>query len=117
MKDDPNLAGIVGSTNVFPWFQTGTAATDEFQQVMKTAGKGIARGVGAANGWVTGKLLERATRNLPEPPTTEAILQGLWSIRGDDLGGLTDPLSFAENEPRTRRRSACGPSRSTRAPG
>ena len=99
MKDDPNLAGIVGSTNAFPWFQTGTPATDEFQQVMKAQGKGIARGVGAANGWVTGKLLERATKNLPEPPTSDAILQGLWSIRADDLGGLTDPLTFVENKP------------------
>jgi hypothetical protein len=50
-------------------------------------------------GWVAGKLLQRAGAKLPEPPTSEAILQGLWTIEGDTLGGLTSPLTFRKDEP------------------
>jgi branched-chain amino acid transport system substrate-binding protein len=97
--DDPNLAGMTASTMAFPWFQSGTSATDEFQQAYRTLGSGITPGVGPATGWTAGKLLERAAINLPEPPTNEAILKGLWSIKDDNLGGLTHPLTFVEGQP------------------
>jgi branched-chain amino acid transport system substrate-binding protein len=48
---------------------------------------------------VTAKLFEKAAANLPEPPTSEAVLRGLWSLRNDDLGGLTYPITFIENQP------------------
>lgn len=98
-KKDPNLAGAVASTGVFPYFQSGTPATDEYQAAFKAFGGAVDQGVGAATGWTAGKLLERATASLPEPPTSEAILAGLWSIRNDDLGGLTYPLTFVEGKP------------------
>jgi ABC-type branched-subunit amino acid transport system substrate-binding protein len=98
MKDDPNLDGMVASSNTFPYFQSGTPATDEFQRVMRTYGKGV-DGVGSTVGWVAAKLFEKAAANLPEPPTAEAVLRGLWSIRDDTLGGLTQPLTFIQNEP------------------
>ena len=98
-KDDPNFEGLVASTNVFPWFQTGTPNTDEYQAAMKAFGGGAVSGVGTTTGWKAGKLLERAGRQLPEPPSALAILQGLWSIKGDDLGGLTYPITFTENQP------------------
>ena len=101
MKADQNLDGLIGSDTVFPWFQTGTAATDEYAQAMATLGSKIPRAVQPPVGWVSGKLLEKAAGNMPEPPTSEALLHGLWSIRGDDLGGLTNPLTYVENKPPT----------------
>ena len=102
-KDDPNLAGLIGSSQVFPYFQTGTPATDEFQQAFKAYGGGLAIGVGIAAGWTAGKLLEKASARIPEPPTSAAILAGLYSIKHDDLGGLTYPLTFTEGKPATPR--------------
>ena len=55
--------------------------------------------MGAAIGWVGGKLLERALAAMPEPPNTENLLRGLWSIKADDLGGLTYPITNQENRP------------------
>jgi hypothetical protein len=66
---------------------------------MKAFGGGAVSGVGTATGWTAGKLLERAGQHLSEPPTTASILQGLWSIKGDDLGGLTYPITFNTNQP------------------
>ena len=99
LKDDPELAGAVSSTYVFPYFQTNTPATAEFQHAFRKYGKGIVVGNNPALGWVSGKLFERATAHLPEPPTSAAILAGLWTLRDDSLGGLTQPLTFVENQP------------------
>jgi hypothetical protein len=46
------------------------------------------------NGWVSAKTFDVAARNLPDKPTNEDVLNGLWSINGDNLGGLTYPLTF-----------------------
>jgi branched-chain amino acid transport system substrate-binding protein len=97
--DDPNLAGAVAQSTAFPYFQTGTPTTDEYQRVMRLHGAGIEPGVGPPVGWVTAKLFEKAAAGLGEPPTSEAILRGLWSLRQDDLGGLTYPITFVENQP------------------
>jgi branched-chain amino acid transport system substrate-binding protein len=96
--DNPNLDGMVALTPTFPWFQTGTPATDEFQQAMREYGQGIRIAGGLSIGWTAGKLLERAASNLPEPPTVEAILAGLWSIRDETLGGLTNPMTFIQDK-------------------
>jgi branched-chain amino acid transport system substrate-binding protein len=98
-KDDPNLDGMVASTSVFPYFQSGTPATDEFQQAKRTFGEDLTLGVGTATGWTAGKLFERAGAQTLEPPTTEALLRALWSIKDDNLGGLTLPLTFVEGKP------------------
>ncbi|MGH2556463.1 MAG: hypothetical protein ACRDHO_12195 [Actinomycetota bacterium] len=42
---------------------------------------------------------ERATSRIVGPITTEGILAGLWTIKNDDLGGLTHPLTFNEGRP------------------
>lgn len=98
-REDPNLEGAFGVTNVFPWFQSGTAASDEYQRALQSYGKGLGNGVGLATGWAAGKLLEQAAAQLPEPPTSDAILNGLWSVKTDDLGGLTMPLTFVKDQP------------------
>lgn len=96
-KDNPELEGMVVVSVVSPYYRNGTPATDEYQQAVKTSK--VTNGGGPTIGWVAGKLVERASANLPEPPTSQAILVGLWSIKGDDLGGLTQPLTFVENQP------------------
>jgi branched-chain amino acid transport system substrate-binding protein len=102
-KTDPNLDGLYGSNQTFPYFQDSTPATAEFQQALKAFGGGVTLGSGVAVGWTAGKLLERAGQAMPEPPTTEAILRGLWSIKNDTLGGLTYPLTFTEGKPSERK--------------
>jgi branched-chain amino acid transport system substrate-binding protein len=96
--ENPDLNEMVAAINTFPWFQAGTPATDEFQRVLREYGRSIPIAGGLSIGWTAGKLLERAASNLPEPPTSQAILAGLWSIRNDTLGGLTNPITFVENE-------------------
>lgn len=42
-------------------------------------------------------------RNLPDRPTSEDVLNGLWAINGDNLGGLTYPLHFPKEQPSPRK--------------
>ena len=101
-KDNPELAGAVALSPVFPYFQSGTPATDEFQAAVRDYGGGVALSVGSAVGWAAGKLLERAAGAISEPPTTESLLAGLWSIKADTLGGLTSPRTFVQDQPPSR---------------
>jgi len=98
-KDDPNIETYVTGVNVFPFFQSGTPATDEYQAALRKHGGGkVVAGVGTATGWVGGKLLEKVGAVLPEPPTSQAILQSLWKVKNNDLNGLTLPLTFNEGQ-------------------
>ena len=102
MKRDANLDGrLVTMANVFPYFEADTPATREFQAVLKQYGAGLGLSGMLSNGWVTGKILEKAAARMPEPPTTAALLAGLWSLDHDDLGGLTQPVTFTANQPAT----------------
>lgn len=104
MKTDANLDGMVGSSNVFPYFQSGTPASDEYQQAMRDYGPHVEPGAAPATGWVSAKLFEKAAAHLPEPPTADAVLAGLWTLRDDTLGGLTQPLTFVKDQPAKRLR-------------
>ena len=96
---DPNFEGsaILGY-NAFPWTSGETPATAEFQDVIAKY-LHTAPGGAHAYGWVSAKLFERAASAVVGAPSTKGILHGLWSIKNDDLGGLTAPLTFAEGAP------------------
>ena len=103
MRANQEFEGLIGTAFTFPYFQSGTPATDEFQTALKQYGAKITVGLSTAGGWVGAKLFEKAAANLPEPPTREALLAGLWSIKNETLGDLTQPLTFVKDRPQTGR--------------
>src|SRR5207244_2853703 len=98
LQSVPTLEGTAIGTNVYPWPSEASPAAKEFHDAFRRYGPKSPVDAGNMVGWVAAKLFERATRNLPEPPTTAAILDGLWSIRNDDLAGLTYPLTFVRDQ-------------------
>jgi branched-chain amino acid transport system substrate-binding protein len=98
MKNNPNLDGaLIANSSTFLYFQPGGTAA-EYQEAKARFGEGIPAAGGVTVGWVSGKLFERASATLGEPPTSDQLLKGLWSIKNDDLDGLTAPLTFTENQ-------------------
>jgi branched-chain amino acid transport system substrate-binding protein len=95
----PEVDGLWGSTSFFPWFQDNTPATQEYQAAVEQFGLAKEAGAASTAGWAAAKLFEKAAQNLPEPPTTEAILEGLWSLQNETLGGLVPPLTFTRDRP------------------
>jgi branched-chain amino acid transport system substrate-binding protein len=98
MQTDTNLNKNFSAYafNFLP-FQDNTPATEEFQQAWKTYGSGDPV-VGSSTGWLEGKLFEAAATKSSDPSTGAGILDGLWQIKDNDLGGLTAPLTFAKNQ-------------------
>jgi branched-chain amino acid transport system substrate-binding protein len=87
------LEGALGTVVTFPYVLHDTAATKEFRTAMTRFGTGEALSAAAAQGWVSAKLFERAAAGA-DPLTSERILDGLWSLSGETLGGLTAPRTF-----------------------
>ena len=96
---NPDLDGFVGALWTRSWFDTSSPAIREQQAALKRYGGGQVPGPGLTDGWAVGQLFEAAARNVGDTPTPVQILDGLWSIRNDDLGGLTAPLTFTKGQP------------------
>ena len=93
---------MISSTTVFPYFQTGTPAADEFHNAVQDFGKAANIGVAMAQGWTTGKLMEKAGAALPEPPTTEPSFRACGASR-------TTPSAASPNRsPSTRAQATLG---------
>ncbi|HEX9683542.1 MAG TPA: ABC transporter substrate-binding protein [Acidimicrobiales bacterium] len=102
LASDPNLDGSVIGTQLAPWV-ADTPALREFREAVAQFAPSEQPNPLLLLGWVSGKLFEVAAADLPEPATSQALLAGLWSLDGDDLGGLTHPLAFHEGKPSPRR--------------
>lgn len=70
----------------------------EFEAAMKKYGGGDRIGSGEMTGWVAGKLFEDAVKR-GGGATTAKILAGLYSMKGNTLGGLSTTLTFAKGKP------------------
>jgi branched-chain amino acid transport system substrate-binding protein len=97
---DPNMQDSIIFSPVFTWVaDPPTPAVAEFNAAMARYLPGTPiKGVHAV-GWTSAKLFERAAAHLSEPPTNESLLTGLYTIANDDLGGLTQPLTFTRDKP------------------
>ena len=98
---DPNLEGSQIASFVQGWATRSTPATREFQDAMAKYAPGLEVGGGHMLGWVSGKVLELGTKNLPAVATPRAVLEGLWSLHGDVMPDLTGPLLFNPGKPAT----------------
>ena len=99
MADDPNFnnAAFVGF-NGFPWTVGSTPATTEFHDVI-TKYLRVKPAPPHTLGWVSGKLFEKVASTVTGAPSTQALLEGLWTIKNETLGGLTVPLTYTKGQP------------------
>ncbi|HVW33224.1 MAG TPA: ABC transporter substrate-binding protein, partial [Acidimicrobiia bacterium] len=99
LAKDANLQGSPGVSYTAPFFFAPNPAIARFQQAMaQFAAKSPLTG-SASLGWSAAELLGAAARHLSPTPTSADILNGLWALDGDDLGGLTAPLHFHKDGP------------------
>jgi branched-chain amino acid transport system substrate-binding protein len=95
---NPLLDGMGGGMQVAPWFATDDPGVAEYQRALTRYAPGVSPDAATITGWVSAKLFQLAAKNLSEPPTTADILNGLWSLKNNDLGGLTNPLTFTKDQ-------------------
>jgi ABC-type branched-subunit amino acid transport system substrate-binding protein len=94
VAQDPNVDGAVVAAKAPPWVAKDLPGLAEIHQAFAEVVPGVEVNGAHVNGWVSAKTFDEAARNLPDKPTSEDVLNGLWSFQGNDLGGLTYPLTF-----------------------
>jgi len=106
-RTDENLADVVIAQPVHPWFLSDFPAIRQYQSVLRQWAPAVPIDSASINGWTAAQLFARAgSAFAADTVTSEGIMKALWSIKDDDLGGLTYPLSFRADKPQAQQR--CG---------
>ena len=102
VAQDPAVDGAVVAAKAPPWVGNDLPGLAEIHGAFAEAAPGVEVNGAHVNGWVSAKTFEAAARNLPDKATNEDVLNGLWTLDGDNLGGLTYALHFPKmgNSPR-----------------
>jgi branched-chain amino acid transport system substrate-binding protein len=88
---------VIGLPNAM-WIDNSNRSIVEFKNALAKYAPGLPADLTSLPGWVSAKLFQFVTQNLPDPPTSQAILHALWSIKNNTLGGLTIPLTYAQGQ-------------------
>jgi branched-chain amino acid transport system substrate-binding protein len=98
MKSDPNLDGTVLALPLAPWFQDSVADVAQYRDTMARYSPGNTPTASGENGWAAAKLFELAESRASDPTTSAGILDGLWSIKNESLGGLIPSTTFTKDQ-------------------
>jgi branched-chain amino acid transport system substrate-binding protein len=102
---DPQFNGLEVVDDIFPFFDESTPATKAFHAALKKYAPSVGTAALPLNSetavaWASGELFETAVQRGGTGPITSAtVKQGLYSLKGDTLGGLTAPLTFTKGKP------------------
>lgn len=77
----------------------GLPALDLMHQALGTYAPGLGDSGASGYAWVAGLMVGIAGKNLPENPTPADFLAGLWTVKNNDLGGLTSPITYPKGQP------------------
>jgi branched-chain amino acid transport system substrate-binding protein len=97
----PVLAGSSLPGATVPVSETQIPSIAQYRQAMDRYLPGVGDSGMSGLGWVGGVILGRAGAHLSDHPTVQELLENLWTIKNDNLGGITVPLTFAKGKPST----------------
>jgi branched-chain amino acid transport system substrate-binding protein len=104
MEKEAIWQGVYIGWMSFSPFVGDTPAIKEFQGAMGRYQGDAGLNLEHAVGWTGAKLFEKAltAAKLTSAPVKSAdVLRGLWTLKGETLGGLTGPLTFTQGKPAT----------------
>jgi branched-chain amino acid transport system substrate-binding protein len=94
VQADPLLNGLLSTQSSFPWTDSYTPAQATYQSALKTYDPKLLGSATTSAEWAAGMLAVAADQYLGSTPTSAQFLQGLWSLKNNNLGGLAPPLTF-----------------------
>jgi branched-chain amino acid transport system substrate-binding protein len=98
----PAFNGTRAQEGDAPWFADSTPALKAYNAALKKYEKGKPVNASSIEGWAAGKLFQAAVAasgSKTVTPTT--VLDGLYSLKGDTLGGIAPPLTFTKGSAAT----------------
>jgi branched-chain amino acid transport system substrate-binding protein len=95
----PALSGVVVSLLDFPWFVNDSPATQKFQAALAKYEPGIQNdqlnySPNLSAAYAAGVVFAEAASKATDPTKVSDIISGLATIKNNDFGGLTPPLTF-----------------------
>jgi branched-chain amino acid transport system substrate-binding protein len=101
----PGIDGAVGEVTNLPASATDNAEIAAMHKALDTYKPGVLDNgefsPGSSMLWASGRLFEAAARagRLGDNPTPAQVLDGLYALKNETLGGLAAPLTFAKGQP------------------
>jgi branched-chain amino acid transport system substrate-binding protein len=102
---DPTLRsfGLAVASGVAPWTETDTPGLKAYREALTRYAPALQPDGASIQAWVSGKLLEAviagvATKARAGALTSTLILEGLGTVKNEDLDGLTGPITFTPNQ-------------------
>lgn len=107
MASTPALDQAMASVSSFGWWQTDTPAQQEFQTLAESISGADPETTGATITFTAAKLFQQvftAAAATSDSVTATELIDQLYQLKDETLGGLTPPLTFVEGQPKE---SAC----------
>lgn len=99
---DPELDGLYFASYVIPFTNTSNQHVKALIDALGRFAPGAQATPGVMAGWTAGVLFETAAPRMPGPLTSGSLVDGLETIKDDDLGGITQPLTFTAGKTAAR---------------
>jgi len=71
----------------------------DYREAVARFGQGVAKGSTSIAAYEGGKLLELISKSFPANPTSQDVINGLYGLNGETLGGLMPPLTYIPGQP------------------
>ena len=91
---DPNVDGLVVGGKMVPFPSSDSPGMKEAHAAFDRFAAGQIVTGGFAYGWLVGEFFAQAAKNLPDKPTYADLADGIYSIRNNDMKGMTYPITI-----------------------
>jgi branched-chain amino acid transport system substrate-binding protein len=95
---DPNVDGLVTTPPFLPWTADGSPELALFRDVVARLAPGTKAEGNPEAGWVSARLFEAAVGRSAAPTSSAGILEGLWALRNETVGGTLPALNFSRDK-------------------
>ncbi len=102
LPSDPNVDGMVVASRIAPWVDTRVPGIAELHRAFARYAPGAVISGGNANGWILGEFFAAAGERLPEHPTQADLVDGIYSVKKNNLNGMTYPITLTRGQPLAR---------------
>ena len=99
IADDKNMEGFVVGSKLASFKASAVPGIKKLEQALAQYAPGQKNSGGIAYGWLLGTFFQHAGKSLPANPTAADVGNGVYALKGDDLEGMTYPLSFTRGQP------------------
>jgi branched-chain amino acid transport system substrate-binding protein len=95
---NPATDGMLFAEYVTPYVATSDPNVQGYLNLLKQYAPNLQPSFTGSGGYASALLFQKALEHLSEPPTSQSILDALYSIKNYDFGGFTYPMTFTRGK-------------------